>query len=69
MTAIPVTRLITAVKTLLDRGAGWVNGAAATIIVPRPTIQKKKVMGLGTSRRSTCRRAVARSVLAAARPA
>ena len=45
MTATPTTMLMTAVKTLLASGAGWVNGAAAAITSARAVIQAKNAKG------------------------
>jgi hypothetical protein len=47
ITATPATRLITAVKTLLARGAGWENGAATAIRSASAVIQAKKTSWRG----------------------
>ena len=66
ITATPATRLIIAVNTLLDRAAGWANGAATAIMSASPVIQTKKLSGRGVSSRSTCSSPVASSAQAAA---
>jgi hypothetical protein len=66
ITATPATRLITAVKTLLARAAGWENGAATAIRPASAVIQAKKTSGLGVLSSSTCSSPVASSAQAAA---
>jgi hypothetical protein len=66
ITATPATRLITAVKTLLGRVAGWLKGATTRMRSASAVIQVKKLSGRGVSSSRTCSRPVASSAPAAA---
>jgi hypothetical protein len=69
MTATPTMRLISAVNTLLDSGAPWLNGVATASTVARAVIQVKKASGRGAPSSSRFSTPVASSAQAAANTA
>ena len=68
-TDLHAENILTAVKTLLGKLAGWLNRAATRMTSASAVIQVKMLSGRGVPSSRTCSRPVARSAPAAASPA